>query len=95
MKATKVIYEKTFNLGNYQNEVIGIEIELAEGEKASEAFDRAKTFVEARHARGVEYEKAREIVDNPDNYTYRTVKEADKTLSRIVELNDKDDNLPF
>lgn len=33
MKATKVYYQKCFNLGNYQNEVIGIELEVESGRK--------------------------------------------------------------
>ena len=36
MKATKIYYQKCFNLGNYQNEVVGIELEVGEGEKASD-----------------------------------------------------------
>lgn len=96
MKATKVIYEKTFNLGNYQNEVIGIEIELAEGEKASEAMDMAKRFVEAKHTaeRDKELENARRIADNPSDYTYRAVMEANQTIARLAD-SDTDDDLPF
>lgn len=97
MKATKVNYEKTFNLGNYQNEVIGIEIELAEGEKASEAIEKAKRFVESKHTaeRDNEYERAREIVENPYDYSYKAVMEANKTIARLTELEKEEDNLPF
>lgn len=96
MKATKVIYEKTFNLGNYQNEVIGIEIELAEGEKASGAMDMAKRFVEAKHTaeRDKELENARHIADNPFDYTYRAVTEANQTIARLAD-SDTDEDLPF
>lgn len=96
MKASKVIYEKTFNLGNYQNEVIGIEIELAEGEKASEALDMAKRFVEAKHTaeRDKELESARNIADNPLDHTYRAVLEANQTIARLA-ASDTDIDLPF
>lgn len=96
MKASKVIYEKTFNLGNYQNEVIGIEIELAEGEKASEAMDMAKRFVEAKHTaeRDKELESARHIAEHPDNHTYRAVMEANQTIARLA-ASDTDIDLPF
>jgi hypothetical protein len=46
MKAKTVRYEKKFNLGNYETEVVGIELELNEGEKASDALALAKKFVE-------------------------------------------------
>lgn len=45
MRATKVLYERVHNLGNYENERIGIEIQLDEGEKADEALRLARVFV--------------------------------------------------
>ena len=45
MKAKKIIYEKLFNLGNYTHEKIGIELEVQDGENASEVLERAKQFV--------------------------------------------------
>lgn len=97
MKATKVIYEKTFNLGNYQNEVIGIEIEPAEGEKASEAMDMAKRFVEAKHTaeRDKQIESARQIADHPLEYSYKAVMEANQTLARLTPKEFCDDDFPF
>ena len=48
MKATKIYYQKCFNLGNYQNEVVGIELEIGEGEKATDVLEKAKQFVESK-----------------------------------------------
>ena len=47
MKAIKIYYEKCFNLGNYENEKIGIEV-LIEEESAVEALKAAKDFVETQ-----------------------------------------------
>lgn len=46
MKATKIFYQRCFNLGNYENEVIGVEVELEEGEKVKDVFENAKKCVE-------------------------------------------------
>ena len=48
MKATKIYYQKCFNLGNYQNEVVGIELEVGDGEKAVDVLEKAKQFVDSR-----------------------------------------------
>ena len=53
MRATLIHYERVRNLGNYENERIGIDIQLEEGEKAEEALRLARLFVN-RHMRGVE-----------------------------------------
>ena len=45
MRAVKIKYEKKFNIGDYQSEAVGIELELNEGEKASDALALAKAFV--------------------------------------------------
>ncbi|MCU6767360.1 hypothetical protein OCV73_00085 [Barnesiella propionica] len=94
MKATKIYYQKCFNLGNYQNEVVGIELEIEEGEKALEALEKAKTFVESRDfAKAVieEYDKYYQIANDPDNYTGREVKHANEYLSKYA----KAEELPF
>ena len=45
MRATKITYERVHNLGNYENERVGIEIQIDEGEKADEALRLARIFV--------------------------------------------------
>lgn len=60
MHIAKVNYQKTFNLGNYQSEKIGIEMELNQGESASKALDICKDLVEEYH---IENLKTHAIVD--------------------------------
>ena len=84
MKATKVKYEKTFNLGNYQNEVIGVEIELADGETAKDAIEKAKKYVNTIQEITSDKEKWQKIVDNPDGYLYSEVKEAQQRLATPI-----------
>ncbi|WP_347144194.1 hypothetical protein [Parabacteroides distasonis] len=94
MKATKIYYQKCFNLGNYQNEVVVIELEIEEGKKVADVFEKAKGFVESRDlisASIQEYENCLRIASDPDNYTGRQVREANEFLAKY---KDKDD-LPF
>jgi hypothetical protein len=44
-----VNYQKTFNLGNYSSERIGVEIALNAGDNAKEALEAAKNLVEEYH----------------------------------------------
>lgn len=49
MHITTINYTKTFNLGNYSSEKIGVEIALNEGEDAMEAMEAAKNLVHEFH----------------------------------------------
>jgi hypothetical protein len=49
MKVTTVVYHKTFNLGNYCSEKIGVEIELDENDTVEMAFEAAKKSVVGFH----------------------------------------------
>lgn len=94
MKATKIYYQKCFNLGNYQNEVVGIELEVGDGEKAVDVLEKAKQFVDSKDflAAGIqEYENSLRIVNSPDEYTGRQVKDAQAFLDKY----DTKDDLPF
>jgi hypothetical protein len=51
MHIEKVNYQKTFNLGNYTSEKIGVELVLHQGESADKALDIAKELVEEYHKR--------------------------------------------
>lgn len=42
MNVKNVIYQKVFSLGNYENEKIGIEIEVSENENPIDALFEAK-----------------------------------------------------
>lgn len=86
MKAIKVYYEKCFNLGNYENEKIGIEV-MVEDESAVEALKAAKAFVETQGGAGraAALEKIMER-----NATARMAYE-----SARKELNEVMDDCPF
>ena len=90
MKATKVKYEKTFNLGNYSNEVIGVEIELADGETAKAAIEKAREYVNNIQVSKDQLDKARRIVEAPDGFYYSEVNKAREILAAA-----DDDDLPF
>ena len=53
MHIEKVNYQKTFNLGNYSSEKIGVELCLNAGEDAKEALNVAKELVEEYHKENV------------------------------------------
>lgn len=94
MKATKIYYKKLFTLGNYQNEEIGIEIQIEKGDKANEVLKQAKRFVESKGdpAKLIQdYERYKKIVDFPDSYT---VKEYNLAKKFLKEVN-IDTELPF
>jgi len=50
MTINQVSYQKTFNLGNYSSERIGVEIVLNEGEDAKFALAEASKLVHEYHA---------------------------------------------
>lgn len=83
MKIKTLQYHKVFNLGNYSNEKIGVEIELAEGEDPVLAHFQAVDFVEKAHKFQNDrpsYIRANEIVNNADNYTGAQVKQATQII---------------
>lgn len=91
MKAKKIYYEKCFNLGNYQNEKVGIEIELEEGEKVQDVLKAAKQFVETNNPKASEQvENAQRVVQRPSGYNYDVVIAAQKVLD-----NQTKEELPF
>ena len=54
MHITTVNYTRTFNLGNYSSEKIGVEFSLNQGESANKALDSARELVEEYHKQNVE-----------------------------------------
>ena len=61
MKCTKIYYQKCFNLGNYQNEVIGVEICPTGTENAEEMMNAAKAAIERF---SMDYKKKKEHYEN-------------------------------
>ena len=91
MKATKIKYEKTFNLGNFSNEVIGVEIELEEGETAKQAIESAKDYVNKVQKIGELRDKLKRIEDNPEQFRLDSYQKAKED----VKENELGDELPF
>ena len=92
MKCTRIYYEKCFNLGNYQNEKVGVEVELAEDETATQAIDAAKKFVEQNNPKNSsKLEEAKRIVAYPNSHSYSEVVNA----QGLIDTTPKEDDLPF
>jgi hypothetical protein len=97
MKATKIYYKKLFNLGNYENEEVGIEIEL-EGEKAADVLEKAKLFVNDLNPSKVKqqkYQDALNVLANKEGYSYKRVIEAEEFIKEYDLRQDLSDEIPF
>ena len=97
MKATKLTYQKVYSLPNYQNEKIGIEVEIDATEKPSEIFPKMKLWCDYMHKGIINGEpedvtNARYIVNFPDDHTGKQVKEAERI---IKDFEDNNEDLPF
>jgi len=66
MYIDKISYQKTFNLGSFQSERIGVEISLNEGEDAKEALNTAKNLVHEYYMEGLPKEpiQIEQVADN-------------------------------
>ena len=53
MHIQTIIYQRTFNLGNYSSEKIGVEFAINQGESATKALDIARDLVEEYHKQNV------------------------------------------
>ena len=53
MHIQTINYTRTFNLGNYSSEKIGVEFSLNQGESANKALDIARDLVEEYHKQNV------------------------------------------
>lgn len=83
MQIEKISYHKTFNLGNYSNEKIGVDILLGPGDNPIEVFAEAKKQVEKSHnffQQAPSYEKAKTVVSRPDDFTGREVKQSEELI---------------
>lgn len=84
MEITQISYHKVFNLGNYSNEKIGVDIKIGPGENPLDAFAEAKKLVEKSHRFFQDlplYEEAKNRVADPDNYTGRDVKQSHDVIA--------------
>ena len=53
MQIKTINYTRTFNLGNYSSEKIGVELSLDQGESAKQALDIARDLAEEYHKENV------------------------------------------
>lgn len=89
MKIEKISYHKTFNLGNYSNEKIGIDILLSPEDDPIKVFAEAKKQVEKSHRFFQDlpqYEKAKQMASDPQNYTGNQVENSKKVIAAF-EIN--------
>ena len=91
MKVITVEYSKVINLGNYENEKIGLMVELEDGETPSDALVRCRNYVKALNPRNkpqkFEYEHAKECIERTDDFSPKKIKEFQDTIDRYELSN--------
>ena len=95
MKPVKVYYERCINLGDYENEKIGIEIELEDGDTVTKAVESARERIRILTGTQLvetQWEKYERIANDP-NQPYSKVLEAKKWLEE--HHDQKPEDLPF
>lgn len=96
MKIKTIIYHKVFSLGNYENEKIGTEIEIEDGDDINSVIQKAREYVEFNHKlNGLSSELAQceHVVSNPDDFTGNQVKRARERMEQIHEQIQKGSQL--
>lgn len=86
MKTTSIHYSKVFSLGNFQNEKIGVDVEVQEGDNIQSAIQQARDFVEFNHKlNGInaELHQCEYVLNNPDDFTGTRVKQAKQRKEEI------------
>jgi len=95
MHIQTIVYQRTFNLGNYSSEKIGVEFAINQGESANKALDIARELVEEYHKQNVT--RLKELGDFyqevPDEIIPTQSKKslAEKTIEFINACNTKDE----
>ena len=88
MKITEITYNRTFNLGNYNSERIGVKFDINDGESASEALELAKQLVEETHKNNypnLVVEPIVEVILSKEEITQSNIK-AIMSANTIAEL---------
>jgi glutaredoxin 2 len=89
MNVKTVIYNKVFSLGNYENEKIGVEIEIQKGGDVQQAMQKARQFVEFNHKVNgyvTQLEQCEHVILNSDDFTGNQVKKAIEKKKEIEEM---------
>jgi hypothetical protein len=69
MHIQTISYTRTFNLGNYSSEKIGVEFSLNAGDSANQALDHARELVEQYHSENVKrLKELRDFCGISDSY---------------------------
>jgi hypothetical protein len=95
MHIQTIVYQRTFNLGNYSSEKIGVEFAINQGESATKALDIARDLVEEYHKQNVT--RLKELGDFyqevPDEVIPSQSKKslAEKTIEFINACNTKEE----
>jgi hypothetical protein len=92
MRPTKVAFQRTVALGNYDNVRLLVEVEIEAGEGAAAAMDAARRFIQ-REARKHDphrederrewmqlHQRYQTVVANADDYAPRELKQAEQWL---------------
>lgn len=88
MKTKAIQYHKVFSLGNYENEKIGVEIEVQEGDDIQKVIQQARQFVEFNHKLNgltTELAECEHVLNNPDDFTGTQLKRAKQRMDQIHE----------
>lgn len=89
MKTKTIQYHKVFNLGGYENEKIGVEIEVQENDDVQKVIQQARQFVEFNHklnGLSSELSQCEHVVSNPDDFTGTQVKRARERMEQALNF---------
>jgi uncharacterized protein YfaT (DUF1175 family) len=89
MKTKTVTYQKVFNLGDYSNEKIGVDLEIEEGDSVQDAVNKARDFVENQHQLNKKkgnYLQACSIIESPQDYTGRQIDQAKEVKEAYEQM---------
>lgn len=85
MRITSINYSRVFSLGNYENEKIGVEVELSSQDDPQKSLDEAKKFVDLSSKNfKSKLDSAKMILRNPDDYLVKEVRDAKEFLRRYA-----------
>ncbi|MEJ5351942.1 MAG: hypothetical protein WHS65_10145 [Melioribacteraceae bacterium] len=79
MKIKTISYSRVFALPNFQNEKIGLEIELGRGENPLSALKKAKLFTQISHDPNT-INNAKNVLANKEDKTLKEIEDANEIL---------------
>lgn len=83
MYIERVSYKRTYNLGNFSSEVIGVEFVLNQGEDEVQALENAKKIVEETHKKN--YPNL--VVSNEPIPIEQKLSKEEITATTIIDIN--------